>query len=806
MMPSMPTSRALSALLILAQVLVACTAPVAPPETAGVVPPTMVPSDTPIPSPEPTATPSPIAFLEQADAALRNGDWDTALGLYQQAQRVAGDPETQAAAQIGIGRTLLSWGRPAESAQALDQFLTTVSGDARAAEASFLRAVAREQLGQPAEALQDYQHYLVLRPGVIDGFVHEKIGDLWRGLGAPLDGVAAFRSALAAPRLGSDATLRVKIGRALVDANDADAALAEYAALAQTTSEPALLATLNFLSGLALESKGETASAQARYLDSVERFPDAYDTYSGLVRLVDAGVPVDDYLRGYIDFQAGAYEPARQALDRAIGRAPTGPAYYYRALSLLEIGDVYGAIEDLRAVVLQYPDEPLRASAWRTLARIRWTELDLPVDAVQTYLDYVGNMPADAGAAEALFDAGRIAERSGDLGWAAEIWQRLPAEYPASAEAYFGSFQAGIALTRLQTHASAELAFHTAETMAIDPGDRAAALVWVGKARKAQGNDGGAAEAWQAAAEADPTGYYSLRAADLLAGRTPFQSPGIPEFLTDAQTERAEAENWLRSTFTLAGPEPLSGLSPSLTGDSRLMRAEEYLKLGLVVEAKAELESLRLSVESDAEATYRLMHKLLELRMYPQAIFAARQVLRLAGMDDGATASAPDYFNRIRFAPYFGELILPAAADAGLDPLYVLSVVRQESLFEGYATSYAEARGLMQVIPATGQELAELLGWPPGYTDRDLYRPVVSVRFGTAYLAQQRDRFDGDLVAALAAYNAGPGNALIWKELAPSDPDLFLEVIRLDQPHLYITTIYEVFCRYRDLYAEPSTT
>jgi len=56
------------------------------------------------------------------------------------------------------------------------------------------------------------------------------------------------------------------------------------------------------------------------------------------------------------------------------------------------------------------------------------------------------------------------------------------------------------------------------------------------------------------------------------------------------------------------------------------------------------------------------------------------------------------------------------------------------------------------------------------------------------------------------AYDTGPGNALIWKELAPSDPDLFLEVIRLDQPHLYITTIYEVFCRYRDLYAEPSTT
>jgi soluble lytic murein transglycosylase len=179
-------------------------------------------------------------------------------------------------------------------------------------------------------------------------------------------------------------------------------------------------------------------------------------------------------------------------------------------------------------------------------------------------------------------------------------------------------------------------------------------------------------------------------------------------------------------------------------------------------------------------------------------------VLRLAGMDDAATQGAPDYFNRIRFGPYFGELILPAAAEAGFAPLFVLSVVRQESLFEGYATSYAEARGLMQVIPSTGAELAGQLGWPPGYSDQDLYRPVVSVRFGVEYLRKQRELFAGDLFATLAAYNAGPGNALAWKRLAPEDPDLFLEVIRIDQPHQYITTIYEVFRRYGDLYTTTS--
>jgi soluble lytic murein transglycosylase len=197
------------------------------------------------------------------------------------------------------------------------------------------------------------------------------------------------------------------------------------------------------------------------------------------------------------------------------------------------------------------------------------------------------------------------------------------------------------------------------------------------------------------------------------------------------------------------------------------------------------------------------MHTLLDLGLYQPAIFAARQILNLAGMDDAATMNAPVYFNRIRFGAYFGDLILPEAANNSLDGLLMLSVVRQESLFEGFATSYAAARGLMQVIPSTGQEIADALGWPPGYTADDLYRPVVSVRFGTHYLAAQRDAFDGDLYAALAGYNAGPGNAAAWQSIAQGDPDLFLEVIRLAEPHRYIRSIVEIFAIYSRLYVMP---
>jgi soluble lytic murein transglycosylase len=93
----------------------------------------------------------------------------------------------------------------------------------------------------------------------------------------------------------------------------------------------------------------------------------------------------------------------------------------------------------------------------------------------------------------------------------------------------------------------------------------------------------------------------------------------------------------------------------------------------------------------------------------------------------------------------------------GLSPLFLFSVVRQESLFEGFIRSTAGARGLMQIIPTTGASVARAVGWPLPFELDDLYRPNVSVRLGTEYMASNRRQFDGDMYATLAAYNAGPG-------------------------------------------------
>jgi soluble lytic murein transglycosylase len=126
--------------------------------------------------------------------------------------------------------------------------------------------------------------------------------------------------------------------------------------------------------------------------------------------------------------------------------------------------------------------------------------------------------------------------------------------------------------------------------------------------------------------------------------------------------------------------------------------------------------------------------------------------------------------------------------------------MRQESLFNKFAKS-SYAQGLMQITPGTGQFIADNLGWPPNYTTDDLYRPMVSIGLGSSYLMDQRLRFNGDLATALAAYNAGPDAAAIWRDLSGPDTDLFVEIIRFDETRNYIRSIYEIYGMYRSLYA-----
>src|SRR5690606_24055372 len=127
----------------------------------------------------------------------------------------------------------------------------------------------------------------------------------------------------------------------------------------------------------------------------------------------------------------------------------------------------------------------------------------------------------------------------------------------------------------------------------------------------------------------------------------------------------------------------------------------------------------------------------------------------------GFAFGAETWFLKLLYPFPFRAGVERAAADAGLDPYLVAAVAKVESGFNPRAVSPKGARGLMQVMPDTGAWVARQIGWERYHPDL-LFEPEISLRIGAWYLAHLRRAFDGRLVPALAADNAGRGNVGRW--------------------------------------------
>ncbi|MFZ5605733.1 MAG: transglycosylase SLT domain-containing protein [Pseudomonadota bacterium] len=143
----------------------------------------------------------------------------------------------------------------------------------------------------------------------------------------------------------------------------------------------------------------------------------------------------------------------------------------------------------------------------------------------------------------------------------------------------------------------------------------------------------------------------------------------------------------------------------------------------------------------------------------------------------------------LRFPLHHAERIRRESARNGLDPAWVAAEIRAESVFDPRARSRADARGLMQLLPATGATIAISLGMPWNGGE-DLYDPDTNITLGSAYLRQLLDRYDGQAYLAIAAYNAGPAPLARWRAQRPAlDPDVWIETIPYRETRDYVMRV-----------------
>ncbi|MEL7098194.1 MAG: lytic transglycosylase domain-containing protein [Pseudomonadota bacterium] len=316
-----------------------------------------------------------------------------------------------------------------------------------------------------------------------------------------------------------------------------------------------------------------------------------------------------------------------------------------------------------------------------------------------------------------------------------------------------------IALRLLGDPETAVQHFRNHRAVIASPISRGRAGYWIGRALEAAGDETGAKASYADGAQFQ-TSFYGLLAAE---------RAGLP---FDA---------------ALAGPEtPPDWQASALT-------ASPLFEAGLLLQASGQLNLAErfwthLAEQLLEEDAALLGQAAIDAGQPHLAVMIGKRVARR-----GITIPAPYY-----------PLHPLAAAELPMDPAMSLAIARRESEFDPGVQSGVGARGLMQIMPATGRDVARDLGLSAEHsTDRLTADPVYNARLGATYLSQMAGRFDGNVVLMSVAYNAGPARPPRWIELygdprgAEVDIVDWIEFIPFRETRNYVMRVTESLPVYR---------
>jgi soluble lytic murein transglycosylase len=448
----------------------------------------------------------------------------------------------------------------------------------------------------------------------------------------------------------------------------------------------------------------------------------------------------------------------------ALGQADADLVRVRQARALVALRRDAAAEKLLRAVAA---DSPHVAEASYQLARLRYRR----GRSTEGFADVAYRFPGTPWAEEALLQLANEFQKDARDDEAVPYWRRIFEQYPEGRYAERACWRVSWADYRAGRYELAAQSLEKTARVRAPSSATAGFLYWAGRARAAQGQTEAARILFEETERRYRYAYHGLRAREALR-----HLPPAPPATSD----------------------PLPSLVPAPSAEGELSEAQEerVRQLLLVDELEAAQDELRpLPFTRRGQATMawidwrrgRLRPAIVSMKKaFPEYIAAAGEGL-------------PDEVWRILYPIEFEETLKAKAAEEGLDPALVAALILQESTFDAGALSRAGARGLMQVMPATGRKLARDLS--VRYRRAALHDPQTSLDFGTRYLRQMSDRFDGAVERMLAAYNAGPHRVDAWTAVHPGlSAEEFIETIPFTETRYYVMIILAGREQYRRLY------
>jgi soluble lytic murein transglycosylase len=517
---------------------------------------------------------------------------------------------------------------------------------------------------------------------------------------------------------------------------------------------------------------GQKPAAETTFKHVLMTYPLSPEAQTARARLTQMGVESTltvAELRSLGDayYNAGRYADAAEQFH-AIGREPELDAATKNSIAVAEAACELKLkhLTPAEAQALPDTDDENGAQRLDLLMELARSRNDAE-DQQRIVAEMETRFPRSPWLADALFSSGNMYLLSRDFPRAIDYYSYLAAHFPGDKNAAAAHWKAGWLSYRQHLYPEAERLFE--EQIKLYPGavETVAALYWRARLYETEDREPAKASAnYRTIVRAYQHFFYSQMARarlTALGATQPAAEPELDQFQPLAVPHLVDAF-----------PED----SPHLA-KARLL-ANAGLNEYIADEIKADPDSASWSALAEAQIystygeTYRGIRAL--KRALPSASSASIQ-------------SIPLVYWRILFPEAWWDTIQAESTKNNLDPYLVASLIRQESEFDPSVISYANAYGLMQLLPSVGRSMAREEGLTHFETFQ-LLDPETNIRLGCRYLRQMLDKFGGVQEYALAAYNAGDSRVADWEAAGPySGIDEFVESIPFTQTREYVQAI-----------------
>jgi tRNA dimethylallyltransferase len=459
-----------------------------------------------------------------------------------------------------------------------------------------------------------------------------------------------------------------------------------------------------------------------------------------------------------------------------------GRFYFFLAQAHRGLRDRKKANEALKAFVKLYPHHAKVQDAKLNIGRNLWN-LGQPIAGAKYFLKVTQEAPSSELAVKAQFFLGKIYEERKKYPEALKSYKTALEKYPNEYYAQWAGWRLGWIHYLDGKFENAFNRFQEAAQRFPDSSFIEYNLYWSAKSAEKLNKVEVARDLYTKVAQQYPYTFHGIRSKDRLLAL------GVNLGAVIQNTNTGSSE-----------PSPDLDRPLNASEKTHFTRANELSTLGLRQEARNEIAELQKTVRKNLTGVLWLSS------LYHQAQGYAESLRLLHLYKDFTTKpkerNLSQKFWRHFFPLAYEESVLSYAKSRKVDPFFVNGIIRQESLFDSQALSPAGARGLMQIMPATGKKLYPKTKLKKPFETDALFDPELNIRLGVKYVSQLNKRF-GNGMHILISYNAGPHVLKKWlkrfKHL--SDQDVFIESIPYPETRRYVKHVLRNLGIYKALYS-----